>query len=106
MEAEIDEAIEEVESTTKQSRPDVNIDDIESDATEDSSDEICVPVSSGMEHVAALRRHLKSIKASNELNNLLTPLEKKMRTERAAGSTSQPISGKKIIYEAERRMKA
>ena len=90
MEAEIDEAIEEFESTTEQSRPDVNIDDSESDATEDSSDEICVPVSSGTEHVVALRRHLKSINASNELNNLLTRLEKKMRMERAARSTSQP----------------
>ena len=50
----------------------MNIDDSESEAMEDSSDEICIPVSSGMEHVAVLRRHLKSINASNELNNLLT----------------------------------
>ncbi len=91
MEAEIDEAIEEFEMTTAQIRSAEDDDDRESDAsdsTEDSYDDICAPASNGMEHVTALRLHLKSTNASKELNNLLTQFEKKMRIERAAQCTS------------------
>ncbi len=93
IEAKIDEAIEELDSTTAQIRSAEDDDDSESDAsdsTEDSYDDICAPASNGMEHVTALRRHLKSTNASKELNILLTQFEKNMRAEQAARCTLQP----------------